>query len=194
MVKKYYNDASKKWMLPEHALSVKTNISQNYPKVALTKSQKEVVDKITKEHQERGYAEGKRLGLQEMLNQKKSLADLMSSFSEYKKKCDQVLETQVVQIIEQICQGVLSDALSDQYQLEKLVTEVIESFKNHQQNFTIKANASTVKILENITVPDISTKIQIDNKFGDYEFTVENLEQVTCFSISDAVSAYIKKQ
>tara|TARA_R110002110_G_scaffold33533_1_gene114779 strand:+ start:95567 stop:96157 length:591 start_codon:yes stop_codon:yes gene_type:complete len=192
MTKKYYDNANKKWLLPEHALSVKTNISQKYPKVTLTKSQQEVIDKITKEHQDRGFVEGKKLGLQEMLNQKKALSDLMNAFSEYQKNCDQMLEKQVVQIIEHICHGVLSDALSHQHQIDKLVTESIERFKNHQQKFIIKANAKTAKMIENTELPDIKTKLQVDNSFSDYEFLVENLEQIVSFSISDAISAYFK--
>ena len=192
MTKKYYDNANKKWLLPEHALSVKTNISQKYPKVTLTKSQQEVIDKITKEHQDRGFVEGKKLGLQEMLNQKKALSDLIHAFSEYQKNCDQMLEKQVVQIIEHICHGVLSDALSHQHQIDKLVTESIERFKNHQQKFIIKANAKTAKMIENTELPDIKTKIHVDNSFSDYEFLVENLEQVVSFSISDAISAYFK--
>jgi len=193
MVKKYYTEATKKWMLPEHALSSKKNISQNYPKVTLTNTQKELIDKITKEHKEKGFEKGKSLGLQEMLNQKKAFMDLATEFSNYQHKCNQELENEMVNIITQICESILSDSLNKKYQLEKLVKEILDSFKSQQQNFTIRANAHTLDILGDIELPDISHKFKVDNGLVDYCFNIENTEQVVCFSIAEAISAHIKK-
>lgn len=193
MPKKYHTEATKKWMLPEHALSVKKNISQNYPKVTLTNSQKDIIDTITKEHKERGYAKGKELGLQAMLNQKKAFMALITEFSSYEKKCDQVLDNEMINVITQICEGILSDTLSEKYQLRNIVQDALESFKSQQQKFVIKVNTKTAEVLGDIEFPDIRQKMQIDHDLEDYSFSIENTEQVVCFSIADSISAYIKK-
>lgn len=191
MRKKYDHGTLKKWMLPEHSLSAKENLSQNFPKVSLTNSQKETIDAITREYKEKGFTEGKKLGLQEMLNQKKILIELINQFKQYQDSCDQLLEKEIVSIIERICQSILTHELSDKYQLQKLVSDAILSFKDSQQNFKIYANPSTAEKLEGLDLPEISTKLYRSDTLGEYAFQIENNDQVVCFSIEHSIKQYI---
>lgn len=191
MKNKYNHGSLKKWMLPEHSLTAKNNLSQNFPKVSLTSSQKETIDALTKEYKEKGYVEGKKLGLQEMLNQKKALTELVSEFKQYQDSCDKVLEAEIVSIVENICKSILNIELSDKYNLQQLVSDGILSFKNHQQKFTISMNAATHLLLADLEIPEIQTKFQVDPVMDDYAFKIENNEQIICFSIDKVIQQYI---
>lgn len=191
-------DNSKKvtqWHLPEHTSQQQLNVAKNYSKISLSAPQRKALEDIISKEKEKGYIEGKREALQEIL----PLKNLIHQFFDDARKNllfqQATLEQQGLAMVQQICRYILNHELSTNPEcIKKLLTDAISHYTEDFLQFTIKANVKTLEILKQADIAHENIKFIEDNSLNLAQFKVESNHQVVAFDLEQALKNYFEQE
>lgn len=179
------------WSLPEHTITSKQNNAQAYSKVSLSSPQKKALEEMVRKEKEKGYLEGKKEALQELLPFKNTLQQLMQQIQQNVQQQSQMIENQSVSIIEQICQSVIKRSLeNDKTIIKDILQEAIKIYHDSTLKLNIKANRNTLARLHETQMFTDNVKLIEDNTLADFQFKLDANNQIVEFDINKAISKH----
>lgn len=178
----------KQWSLPEHTLAPSQQKAQAYTKVSLSTPQKKALEEMIRKEKERGYLEGKREGLQELLPMKQSLLELMQAIQQNTQVQSTLFEQQAHEIIKVICYNVIQQEMNTNPAiLENILKEAISTYHDSNIQLKVRANQKTLSTIKSNELFDERLKLIEDNQLADCQFKLDANNQIVEFDIHKAI-------
>lgn len=181
----------KNWSLPEHTFTGTNNVSQNYSKISLSTPQKKALEEIVKNEKEKGYLEGKKQGLQEVLPQKAAFIQLMNDMTMHFRAQEEIFQEKSLFIINEICKKVIAIELKHhETALRSILHEALSFYHDNAKKIVIAANRNTIDLISQMDFAGYDLKFVENNSFNDFQFKLDSSAQIVEFDIEKIIAKF----